>query len=177
MLDLAADRLEVPNLVTGHCTYVGAVEHDDGPVFIRCCGLVRRVPDSRDLRSGLPAGRLDPQGDRVSAVAHALLVCTRDRQQAVQSPRRVPNEVCAPNSACTRSSPGVHRVVNSAQTGENVLASTMGADGPQRHTLNRGASTSTVPNSVCSQRGRRSLSGCSTPHCRQTRQWAAYSAT
>ncbi len=84
MLDLAAGRLEVPNLVTGHGTYGGAIEHDDGPVFIRCCGLVRLVPDSRGLRSRLPVGRLEPQGDRVGAVAHALLVCRRSRQQSLQ---------------------------------------------------------------------------------------------
>jgi hypothetical protein len=87
------------------------------------------------------------------------------------------NEVRAPNSACTRSSSGVQRAVSSVQTGENVLASIMGANGRQRHTLNRGASTSTVPNRVCSRRVRRSLRGCSIPHAAQARWWAAYSAT
>jgi len=90
MLDLAADRLEVANLVTGHGTYVSAIEHDDGPVFIRCCGLVRLVADSRDLRCCLPVGRLEPQGDRVGAVAHALLVRRRGGQQSLQDTRRVP---------------------------------------------------------------------------------------
>ena len=86
------------------------------------------------------------------------------------------NEVRAPNSACTRSSSGVHRAVSSAQTGETVT-SVMGTGWRQRHILNRGASTSTVPNNVCSRRVRLSLSGYSTPHSWQTRQRAAYSAT
>ena len=79
------------------------------------------------------------------------------------------NEVHAPSSACTRSSSGVRRAVSSVQTGETVLASAMGADGRQRHIWNPGASSSTVPNSVCSRRVRRSLSGCSAPHAGQTR--------
>ncbi len=83
----------------------------------------------------------------------------------------------APNSACTRSSSGVQRAVSSAQTGENVTASAMGAGWRQRHSLNCGASTSTVPNSVCSRRVRWSLSGCSAPHPGQARRWAACSAT
>jgi hypothetical protein len=82
------------------------------------------------------------------------------------------NEVRAPSSACTRSSSGVQRAVSSAQTGENVTAA-VGADGRQRQTRNRGASTSTVPNRVCRRRLRRSLSGCGTRHCGQTRRQAA----
>ena len=82
------------------------------------------------------------------------------------------NEVRAPNSACTRSSSGVQRAVSSAQTGENSNVSAMGAGWRQRQTLNRGASTSTVPNSVCSRRMRRSLSGCSAPQAAQARWWA-----
>ncbi len=78
------------------------------------------------------------------------------------------NEVRAPNSACTCSSSGVQRAVNSAQTGETVT-SARGVVRRQRHTLNRGASTSTVPNSVCSRRVRRSLSGCNTPQAVQAR--------
>jgi len=90
------------------------------------------------------------------------------------------NEVRAPNSACTRSSSGVQRAVSSAQTGKTVasaMSMSMGWRQRQRHSLNRGASTSTVPNSVCSRRVRRSLSGCRTPHAAQTRWWAACSAT
>jgi len=60
MLDLAADRLEVANLVIGHGTYVGAIEHDGRPARVRRRGLVRRVLDSRDLRCCSPAVRLDP---------------------------------------------------------------------------------------------------------------------
>jgi len=86
------------------------------------------------------------------------------------------NEVRAPSSACTRSSSGVHRAVSSAPTGETVTPA-MGAGWRQRHIWNRGASTSTVPNKVCSRRVRRSLKGCSTPHAAHTRWWAAYAAT
>jgi len=133
ILDLAADRLEVPNLVTGHGTYVSAIEHDDGPVFIRCCGLVRLVPDSRDLRSCLPVGDLKLQGDGMSAAAQALMVCRRDGQQSFQNAQSSRNEVRAPSSACTRSSSGVQRAVNSAQTGETVRASSWVAEGrPER---------------------------------------------
>jgi len=60
MLHLAADRLEVPNLVTGHGTDVGAIEHDDGPARVRRYGLVRLVLDSSDLRCCLPVVCLDP---------------------------------------------------------------------------------------------------------------------
>ncbi|MGI4943264.1 MAG: hypothetical protein ACRYHQ_22335 [Janthinobacterium lividum] len=91
--------------------------------------------------------------------------------------RTIPERAAHAQSACTRSSSGVQRAVSSAQTGDTVLASNMGADGRQRQTLNRGASTSTVPNSVCSRRVRRSLSGCSIPHAAQARWWAAYAAT
>ena len=87
------------------------------------------------------------------------------------------NEVRAPSSACTRSSSGVQRAVNSAQTGENSTVPAMGVVRRQRHTLNRGASSSTVPNRVCSRRVRRPLSGRSARHSGQTRWWAAYSAT
>ncbi len=59
-LHLAADRLEVANLMTGHGTYVGAIEHDDGPARVRRCGLVRRVSDRRDPCCCLPVGRLEP---------------------------------------------------------------------------------------------------------------------
>jgi len=89
-LHLAADRLEVANLVTGHCTYGGTIEHDNGPSLIGCCGLVRLALDGHDLRRCLSVGRLEPQGDGVGAVAHALLVRRRGRQQGVQDTRRVP---------------------------------------------------------------------------------------
>ena len=63
------------------------------------------------------------------------------------------NKVRAPRSAaCTRASSGVQRAVSSAQTGENVAA--RGPTGRQRQTRNRGSSTSTVPNRVCSRRVR-----------------------
>ncbi len=176
-LHLAADRLEVPNLVTGHGTYVGAVEHDDGPPPVCRCGLVRLVSDSRDLRCCLPVGRLDPQGDRVGAGAHAFLVCRRGGQQGVQDTRRIPKRGA-------RAQLGLHPLQlrraaggNSAQTGETVRASSWVAEGRQRHILNRGASISTVPNRVCSRRVRRSLSGCNTLHAAQARWWAAYATT
>ena len=86
------------------------------------------------------------------------------------------NEVRAPSSACTRSSSGVQRAVNSVPTGESVTAA-VGANGRQRQTRNRGASTSTVPNRDCSRRPRRSLRGCGTRHCGQIRWHATYSAT
>jgi len=73
-LDLAADRLEVPNLMTGHGTYVGPVEHDDGPARVRRCGLGRIVSDSRDLGCCLSVGRLKLQGDGMSTDAQALMV-------------------------------------------------------------------------------------------------------
>ncbi len=99
---------------------------------------------------------------------------TGSKASRMRTPSR--NEVRAPNSACTRSSSGVQRAVNSAQTGEIVIP-VMGTGWRQRQALNRGASTSTVPNKVCSRRVRRSLSGCSAPHSTQARWWAAYSAT
>jgi len=80
MRDLAVGRLEVPNLMTGRGAYVGAIEHDDGPGFIGCCGIVRLVMDSHDLRCGLPVVRLEPQGDRVGADAHTLVRRRRGRQ-------------------------------------------------------------------------------------------------
>src|SRR3954447_7794116 len=86
------------------------------------------------------------------------------------------NEVRAPSSACTRSSSGVQRALSSSQTGENVTPA-MDADGRHRQTPNRGASTSTVPNKVCSRRLRRSLRGRSTWHSGQTRRQVACSAT
>jgi len=86
-LDLAADRLEVANLVTGHGTYVGAVEHDDGPARVRCCGLVW---DRHDFRCCLSVGRLELQGDGMGAAAQALMVCRRDGQQALQNAHSIP---------------------------------------------------------------------------------------
>ncbi len=71
----------------------------------------------------------------------------------------------------------MHRTVSNAQTGENSTAPAVGVVRRQRHSLNRGASTSTVPNRVCSRRVRRSLSGCSIPQSGQTRWWTAYAAT
>jgi hypothetical protein len=85
-------------------------------------------------------------------------------------------EVRAPSSACTRSSSGVQRAVSNAQTGAKA-ASAMGVVRRQRHALNRGASTSTMPNRVCSRRVRRSLRDRRTPHPGQTWERAAYSAT
>ena len=79
-LHLAADRLEVANLVTGHGTNVGAIKHDDRPARVRRCGLVRPVWGNRDLRCCLPVARLKPQCDGMGAAAHAFLVCRRDRQ-------------------------------------------------------------------------------------------------
>ena len=130
-LHLAADRLEVPNLMAWHCTYIGAIEHDDWPACCRATAWVR-------------VRRLS--GMRASSR----------------------NEACAPNPACTRFSSGVHRAVSNARTGGTV-ASAKGTGWRRRQTLNRGASTSTVPNTVCSRRVRRSLSGCSTPHAAQAR--------
>ena len=137
-LHLAADRLEVPNLMTKHRAHVGTIEHDDGPVRVRCCGLGRLVSDSRDLGCCLPVGCLELQGDGMGAVAQALLVRRRDGQQlpACRTPSR--NEVRASSSAGTRSSFGVQRAVSSAQTGETVTSAT-GAGWRQQQTLNRGA--------------------------------------
>ena len=112
----------------------------------------------------------------MGAGAHALMDRKRGRQQGLEDTCRVPDEVRAPNSACTRSSSGVQRTVSNAPTGETVT-SAKGVARRQPHTLNRGASTSTVPNRVCSRRVRRSFSGCNTPQAVQARWWAAYSAT
>jgi hypothetical protein len=81
-LHLAADRLEVANLVARHSTYVGAVEHDDGPVVIRRYGLGRFASDSRHFCGCLPVVRLDLQGDGMGAGAQALVVPRRDGQQS-----------------------------------------------------------------------------------------------
>jgi hypothetical protein len=90
VLHLAADCLEVPNLMTGQRTYVGAIEHDNGPTRVRCCGLGRRAPDSRDLGCCLPVGRFELQGDRMGAGAQALMVRRRDGQQSFQNARTIP---------------------------------------------------------------------------------------
>jgi len=90
MLDLAADRLEVAGLVTRHRTYVGAIEHDDGPARVRRCGLGRLVWDSHDLRCCLPVGRLELPGHRMGAGTQALVVRRRNGQQAFQNARAIP---------------------------------------------------------------------------------------
>ncbi len=169
MLDLAADRLEVPNLVNGHGTYVGAIKHDNRPARVRRCGLMRRVPDSRDLGHSLPVVRLEPQCDGMGAVRTLSWFAgeASSRVSRIRAPSR--NEVRAPSSACTRSSAGMHRAVSYPQIGENSTARVRGAARRQRHTVNRGASTSTVPNRVCSRRVRRSLSGRNTPQAVQAR--------
>ena len=74
MLHLAADRLEVADLVTGHSTNVGAVKHDDRPARVRRSGLVRLFPDSRDLRRRLPVSRLELQGNGMGADAQATVL-------------------------------------------------------------------------------------------------------
>ncbi len=79
-LHLAADRIEVANLVTRHRTYEGAVEDDDGPARVRRCGLGRIVSDSRDLRCCLPVGGLKLQGGGMGAGAQALVVRWQDGQ-------------------------------------------------------------------------------------------------
>lgn len=43
----AIDCLEVPGTVTRYCMCVGVIEHDDGPVVIRCCDLGRLMKDGR----------------------------------------------------------------------------------------------------------------------------------
>ncbi len=95
-LHLAADRLEVPNLMTGHGTYGGAIEHDDGPARVRRCGLGRLVSDSCDLGCCLPVGRLKLQGNRMSAGAQALMVRRRDGQQSFQNARAIPERGARP---------------------------------------------------------------------------------
>ena len=96
MLHLAADRLEVPDLVARHCTNVGAIEHDNGPVVIRCGGLGRLARDNHDLCCRLPVDRLELHGDGMGADAQALVVRRRDGQQAFQNTRTVPEQgACA----------------------------------------------------------------------------------
>jgi hypothetical protein len=73
MLDLAADHLEVPHLVTRHSTHIRAVEHDNGPA------RVRRDRVLNDDRRTLPIGRLKLQGRGMSTSAHALMVHRRGR--------------------------------------------------------------------------------------------------
>jgi len=75
-------------------------------------------------------------------------------QQGVQDTRRVPKR-----GACAQL--GLHLLQlrraaggHSAQTGENSTPPALGVVRRQRHTLNRGASTSTVANRVCSRRVR-----------------------
>ncbi len=77
-------------LVTRHCAHVGAIEHDNGPARVRRCGFGRIVSDRRDLRGCLPVVRLKLQGDGMGAGAQALMVCRRDRQQALQNARTTP---------------------------------------------------------------------------------------
>jgi len=90
MLHLAADRLGGPGLAARHGTYVGAIKHDDRPARVRRRGLVRRVPDSRDLRRCLPVVRLELQGNGMGADARAIVVCRRGRQQAIQNAHPIP---------------------------------------------------------------------------------------
>ena len=158
MFHLAADRLEVPGLMARHRTYVGAIKHDDGPVVIAAAAL---AGSPRTAVISAAACRSAASSCRATAwVLVRRLSWFADQAGSRLCRMRAPsrNEVRAPNSACTRSSSGVQRAVSSAQTGETV-ASARGAGWQQRQTLNRGASTSTVPNRVCSRRVRRSLSG------------------
>ncbi len=93
MLDFAADRLEIANLVTGmtgHGTYVGAIKHDNGPARVRRRALVRLGRGSRDLRCRLPVDRLELQGDGMGAGAQAFLIRRRGQPQGAQETRRVP---------------------------------------------------------------------------------------
>ena len=85
-----------------------------------------------------PVGCLDPQGNRMGAVAHAFIGCRRSRQQQVENADRVSKRGAPPSSACTRSSSGVHCPVSSSQTGENKATFFIGTDRRQRQSLNRG---------------------------------------
>src|SRR5205085_10655361 len=76
LLDLAADRLEVPDLVARHRTHIGAVEHDNGPARGGPCRL-RAILDRHDRRSCLPVTCLEPQGDGMGPIADVLMVCWR----------------------------------------------------------------------------------------------------
>src|SRR3954452_15466456 len=78
-LDLAADHLEGPGLVTRHGAHVSAVEHDDGSARVDPRGLARAALDRGGLCRWLPAGRLDPQGEGMGAMAHARVVRRRGR--------------------------------------------------------------------------------------------------
>jgi hypothetical protein len=78
LLDLAADRLEVPDLVARHRTHIGAVEHDNGPARIGPRRL-RSILGRHDRRSCSPVACLNPQGDGMGASAYALMVCWRGR--------------------------------------------------------------------------------------------------
>ena len=84
MLDLAADRLEVANLLARHGADVGSVEHDDGLAGVQNGCILKH-----GCRHGLPVGFLDPQGDCMGAVAHALMGRWRGRQQHVENADRV----------------------------------------------------------------------------------------
>jgi hypothetical protein len=92
----------------------------------------------------------------------------------IRAPSR--NDVRAPTSACMRSSSGVQRPGSNSLTGEKVASSTQGGR-RQRQILYRGASTSTVPNRVCSRRCRRSFTGCEVRQSGQTLRQHRYSAT
>src|SRR3712207_3735750 len=94
--------------------------------------------------------------------------------------------VASTSERCLRDSPDAQRVLGydlrawtslTRRPHRTRVIAAVGANGRQRQTRNRGASTSTVPNKVCSRRARRFLSGCGTRHCGQTRWQAAYSAT
>ena len=89
----------------------------------------------------------------------------------IRAPSR--NDVRAPTSACMRSSSGVQRTGSNSLTGEKVASSTQGGM-RQRQILYRGASTSTVPNRVCS---RRSFTGWKVRQSGQTLRQCRYSAT
>ena len=89
MLDLAADRLETPGLLTRHRAHVGAVQHDHGPARVGRRGLAGLALDRRDRCCRLPVGGLELHGDGMGAQAHALLVRRRGGRQRAQDPGRL----------------------------------------------------------------------------------------
>ena len=165
-LDLAGDRLEMPNLIPRHRTDVGTVQ---GDYDLALCRLLQRGCSLGVGCLELPSDGVEPlrtltwpAGDAGSNISK------------IRAPSR--NDVRAPTSACMRSSSGVQRPGSNSLTGEKVASSTQGGR-RQRQILYRGASTSTVPNRVCSRRCRRSFTGWKVRQSGQTLRQCRYSAS
>jgi hypothetical protein len=156
----------MPDLIPRHRTNMGTVQGDDD---LACAGFsseVARLASAASSCRAMEWSRLRtltwPAGDA------GCNICK------IRAPSR--NDVRAPTSACMRSSSGVQRPGSNSLTGEKVASSTQGGR-RQRQILYRGASTSTVPNRVCSRRCRRSFTGCEVRQSGQTLRQHRYSAT